>query len=407
MLSRRQRLVGLLSAIVIMVAVAAVWLWGRQHAADGAQAADAGAHVPTAGVFRPSSSQLAGLKVAPVASLIFRSENLTDGKIAINNDRTTPVFSPYSGRVTKVMANLGDTVKPGTPLLAVAASEFAQGQNDLLAATSALNTARSQLNLAQANEKRKHGLYDAKAGSLQDWLQSQADLVTAESNARAAETALELVRNRLRILDQSDAQIGALEKEKGMNPVALVVAPIGGTVIDRQVGLGQYVQANAANPVYSIGDLSTVWLIANVRELDAPRMRLGASVEVHVLALPQRVFKAKLTYVAPSVDPNTHRLPVRAEIPNQDGMLKPEMFATFSISTGGESAAPAVPESAIIYEGDTARVWVAQDDGTLSVRPIQTGRVSNGRVEVVAGLAAGEKVVTSGSLFIDRAAKGD
>jgi cobalt-zinc-cadmium efflux system membrane fusion protein len=407
MLSRRQRLVGLLSAIVIGVAVAAVWLWGRQHTADGAQATDAGARAPVTGVFRPTSSQLAALKVAPVASLIFRSENLTDGKIAINNDRTTPVFSPYSGRVTKVMANLGDTVKPGTPLLAVAASEFAQGQNDLLAATSALDTARSQLNLARANEKRKHGLYDAKAGSMQDWLQSQADLVTAESNARSAETALELVRNRLRILDQSDAQIGALEKEKGMNPVALVVAPIGGTVIDRQVGLGQYVQANAANPVYSIGDLSTVWLIANVRELDAPRVRIGALVEVHVLALPQRVFKAKLTYVAPSVDPNTHRLPVRAEIPNQDGMLKPEMFATFSISTGGESAAPAVPESAIIYEGDTARVWVAQDDGTLSVRPIQTGRVSNGRVEVLAGLTAGEKVVTSGSLFIDRAAKGD
>jgi cobalt-zinc-cadmium efflux system membrane fusion protein len=152
---------------------------------------------------------------------------------------------------------------------------------------------------------------------------------------------------------------------------------------------------------------STVWLIANVRELDAPRVRIGALVEVHVLALPQRVFKAKLTYVAPSVDPNTHRLPVRAEIPNQDGMLKPEMFATFSISTGGEYAAPAVPESAIIYEGDTARVWVAQDDGTLAVRPIQTGRVSNGRVEVLAGLSAGEKVVTSGSLFIDRAAKSD
>jgi cobalt-zinc-cadmium efflux system membrane fusion protein len=88
-------------------------------------------------------------------------------------------------------------------------------------------------------------------------------------------------------------------------------------------------------------------------------------------------------------------------------MLKPEMFATFSISTGVESAAPAVPEEAIIYEGDTARVWVAREDGTLALRKIQTGRVSHGKVEAVAGLTAGEKVVTSGSLFIDRAAKGD
>jgi len=339
--------------------------------------------------------------------LIFQSEVVTDGKIAINADKTTPVFSPYSGRVTKVMANLGDLVRAGTPLLAIAASEFAQAQNDLLAATSALDTARSQLTLAQANEQRKHGLFDAKAGSLQDWLQSQADLVTAESNLRAAETAVGLVRNRLRILDQSDAQIGALEKEKTMSPVTLVVAPIGGTVIDRQVGLGQFVQANAGTPVYSIGNLSTVWLIANVREVDAPRVRLGAPVEVRVLAYPQRVFKAKLTFVAPSVDPNTHRLSVRAEISNQDGMLKPEMFATFSIGKGGESAAPAVPDSAIIYEGDTARVWVARDDGTLVVRAIQTGRTSEGQVEVVAGLTVGEKVVTSGSLFIDRAARGD
>ena len=242
---------------------------------------------------------------------------------------------------------------------------------------------------------------------MQDLLQSQADLVTAENNLRAAETALGLVRNRLRILGKSDAEIGALENAKTMDPVAFVGAPISGTVIDRQVGLGQYVQSNATTPVYSIGDLSTVWLIANVREVDAPRMRLGAPVEVHVLALPERVFKAKLTYVARSVDPNTHRLPVRAEIQNQDGVLKPEMFASFSINTGGESAAPAVPEGAVVYEGETARVWVAHDDGTLTSRPIRAGRVSNGMVEIVAGLVPGEKVVTSGSLFIDRAAKGD
>jgi cobalt-zinc-cadmium efflux system membrane fusion protein len=403
-LSRRtQFLIVLILALVLAVALGLAW-WGG--AAEVKTAANAGSPV-SPGAFRPTPAQMASLKVATVETMVFRGEDQADGKIAINADKTTPVFSPYSGRVTQVMANLGDNVKQGTPLLAIAATEFAQGQNDLRAAMSALDTARSQLDLAQANEKRKHGLYDAKAGSLQDWLQSQTDLITAENNLRAAETAVGLVKNRLRILDQSDTQIGALESAKTMNPVAQVVAPIGGTVIDRQVGLGQYVQANAPNPVYAIGDLSTVWLIANVREPDAPRMRRGAPVEVHVLALPERVFKARLTYVAPSVDPNTHRLTVRAEIPNQDGMLKPEMFATFSISTGVESAAPAVPEEAIIYEADTARVWVAREDGTLTLRQIQTGRVSHGKVEAVAGLTAGEKVVTSGSLFIDRAAKGD
>jgi membrane fusion protein, heavy metal efflux system len=404
---RTQFVIVLVLALVASVALGLGWLGGLFFGGASEVKAVAEAKSVPPGAFQPTSAQLASFKVMVVTTMVFRAEQLTDGKIAINNDRTTPVFSPYSGRVIKVMANLADDVKQGAPLLAVAAPEFAQAHNDLLAAVSALDTARSQLNLAQANEKRKHGLYDAKAGSMQDWLQSQADLVTAVNGVRAAETALGLVRNRLRILGKSDAEISALENAKTMDPMTFVVAPISGTVIDRQVGLGQYVQASATTPVYSIADLSTVWLIANVREMDAPRMRRGALVEVHVLAIPERVFKAKLTYVAPSVDPNTHRLPVRAEIQNQDGLLKPEMFASFSISTGGESAAPAVPEEAILYEGETARVWVVQDKETLTSRPIQVGRVSNGMVEIVGGLAPGEKVVTSGSLFIDRAAKGE
>jgi cobalt-zinc-cadmium efflux system membrane fusion protein len=337
----------------------------------------------------------------------FRSEQVTDGKIAVDGDRTTPVYSPYSGRVTKIFANLGDHVRQGERLLALEAVEFAQAQNDLVSAASAVNTARSQLSLAQTNEQRKHALYDAKAGALQDWQQGQGELVTAQNALRSAETGLALVRNRLRILGKSDAEIGALEDAQKVDPVSFVLAPIGGKVTDRQVGLGQYIQAGASTPVYSIGDLSTVWLIGNVREADAPLMRRGVPVEVHVMALPGKVFKAKLTYVAPSVDPNTRRLQVRAEVENPDGELKPEMFASFSIITGKESASPAVPQDAIVYEGDNARVWVVQQDGAISSREIRVGRMSNGMVEVLAGLKPGQKLVTSGTLFIDRAARRD
>jgi cobalt-zinc-cadmium efflux system membrane fusion protein len=398
----------LILALIAGAALGLGWLGSRMSSEPPKVKADAaaGPDLP-AGAFRPTSTQLASLKVAIVATMAFRTEQVTDGKIAINSDKTTPVFSPYSGRVTKVIARLGDYVKQGAPLLVIEASEFAQAQNDLRTAASALGTARSQLNLAQTNQKRKHDLFDAKAGSLQDWLQSQSDLVTAQNNLSAAETALGLVRNRLLILGKSGADIDTLANAGTMDPAAFVVAPIAGTVIDRQVGLGQYVQPNAATPIYMIGDLSAVWLIANVRETDATSMRLGAPVEVHVLAIPDRVFRAKLTYVAPSVDANTRRLSVRAEIQNPEGILKPEMFASFSIGTGGEAMAPAVPESAIVYEGDTARVWVARDNGNLVSRPIRTGRVNKGMVEVVEGLGPGEKIVTSGALFIDRAAKGD
>src|SRR6202035_4968661 len=144
----------------------------------------------------------------------------------------------------------------------------------------------------------------------------------------SAEIALAAVRNRLRILGKNDKEIAAIESAptQRMDPVATVPAPIAGTVIQRQVGLGQNIQsvaAGASTPVYTIGDLSTVWLIANLREADAGLTRIGQPLEVRVLAYPDRVFKAKISWVAPAIDANTHRLPVRADVENTDGALTP------------------------------------------------------------------------------------
>jgi CheY-like chemotaxis protein len=190
----------------------------------------------------------------------------------------------------------------------------------------------------------------------------------------------------------------------------MVFAPIDGVVTQRQVGLGQYINSAAnggSSLIFSIGDMTKVWLLANVHEDDAPSMRVGQPVEVHVLAFPGRRFSAKLTYVAASIDPNTHRLPVRAEVENPDGALKPEMFASFSIIIGNSVDSPAVPEEGVVYEGETARVWIVGKDKTLSLRQIRPGWVQDGMVQVLDGVQAGEQVVTSGSLFIDRAAHSD
>jgi cobalt-zinc-cadmium efflux system membrane fusion protein len=398
--------VALVMAVLLLVVPAI-----RAHLAAPPEAAVA---PPAPGTFRPTDEQWASLKIAPVEEMTFRAERVTDGKIANNDDTTTPVFSPFSGRVTKLFVKAGDHVDKGAPLLAIEASEFVQAQNDLISAAASLRKARSQLGLAQTNEKRQHELYEAKAGALKDWEQSKNDLAAAQSDVRSAEIALAAVRNRLRILGKSNDEIAALETAREtvqqMGAEAIVSAPISGTVTQRQVGLGQYINSasnGASNPIFAIGNLSTLWLLANVRETDAPLMRLGAAVDVRVLAYPGRAFKAKLTYVAPAIDPNTHRLPVRAEVENPDGALKPEMFASFSISTGGDATAPAVPEDAIVYEGETARVWVARDDKSLELRQVRVGRISDGKVEVLAGLDPGAKVVTSGTVFIDRAAKGD
>lgn len=345
--------------------------------------------------------------------MAFRAERITDGYIAFNDDTTTPVFSPYSGRVSRLFAKLGDFVKRGSPLMAVEASEFVQAQNDLITSVTALSTARIQATLAKTSEKRQHDLYLAQAGALKDWKQSLADLGGARNALLAAEMAHTAARNRLRILGKSETEINELEHSPGtreISPEALVRAPISGTIIQRQVGLGQYITSasgGGAIAQYSISDLSTVWLIANVRETDVPMMHIGLPVDVRVAAYPKQKFHAKITWVSASIDSTTHRLPVRAEVKNPDGVLKPMMFASFSITTSDNSTAPAVPESAIVYEGEEAHVFVARDDGTLVLRAVHAGRSSDGMVEVSAGLTPGEKVVTSGTLFIDRAAQGE
>ena len=401
-------------AILALFVGVAIFAWPviGKNVPDSAGNAQPAPSEAAPGTFRPTKEQWAGFKIEPVRLLSFRPEQVTDGNIAVDDDLTTPVFSHYSGRVIKVIAMLGDVVAPGSPLFVIHASEFVQAQNDLITALANLQTARSQLSMGQTTEKRAHELYLAQGGALKDWQQAQTDLITAQNTVRADEIALHAVRSRLRILGKTDQEIASLEAEptQKLDAVATVTAPIAGTITQRQIGVGQYInsEANGAtNPVFTISDLSTVWLIANVREADAPLMRVGEPVEVHVLAFPGRVFKAKISWVAPSIDSNTHRLSVRADVENSAGALKPGMFANFSIITGEAATAPAVPQRAIVYEGDTARVWVAQDDGTIAARSIRTGRIADGMVEILAGVSPGEKVVTSGALFIDRAASND
>ena len=362
----------------------------------------------TDGAFRPSETQWASLRLASVRQVSFRDERATDGKIAINEDTTTPVFSPYSGRVTRLIAKPGDVVERGAPLFAIDASEFVQGQNDLVTAVAGVDKARSRLALAQTGEKRQRELLAIRGGALKDLEQAQSDLIGAQGDLRSAEIALAASRNRLRILGRSDEEIGKLEKVDRIGAESIVAAPIAGTVIQRKIGLGQYITVGATDPIFTVGDLSTVWLIANVRESDAPKMKVGAAVEVAVLAYPGRIFNAKLAYVAPALDPNTRRLPVRAEIRNPDHELLPEMFASFRIVSGDSRLMPSVPQEAVVYEGAQARVWVARpEQKSVVTRPIEVGATTNGLVEVRKGLSVGEAVVASGTLFIDRAATRD
>jgi cobalt-zinc-cadmium efflux system membrane fusion protein len=346
------------------------------------------------------------LTIETVTRQVFRAGRITEGKIAVDEDRATPIFSPYAGRVTKLLARPGDTVVPGQPLFTIEAADMVQAQNDFIAAMTAVNKARSQLSVAEIVEKRHRDLYKDKAVALRELEQAQVSLVAAQNDMRAAETALEAVRNRLRILGRSDAEIKSFEQTGKISAETPISAPIGGTIVQRKVGPGQYINNGASDPVFVVGDLSTVWLVAYVRETDAPKVQVEQQIAFTVLAYPDEVFRGNVKYVAATLDPGTRRLLVRATVSNRARQLTPEMFANVTIFTDEGDFAPAVPRDAVIYEGNTARVWVAHDDKSIALRQVRLGVADGRMLPVLDGLRPGEKVVTKGSLFIDRAAVG-
>jgi len=402
--------VQVLLVLILMFAVGAgIWVAKSRTNSDARDPDAAGPSKKVTGVFYPTPAQWATLTVEPVQQRVFQSEHVTEGKIAVDEDRSTPIFSPYAGRVIKLFVKPGDTVTVGQPLFTVQAADMVQAQNDFISAATALNKARSAQNLAEIIDKRQRLLYEGKAVPLKEVQNARAALDAAENDVRSADVALEATRNRLRILGKTDQEINDFQEKGTIDPATLITAPIAGTIVQRKVGPGQYVGSGSTDPVFIIGDLSTVWVVAFIRETEAPIVHVGQQIYFTVLAYPERSFPATISYVAAALDPTTRRLLVRATVDNAAGLLKPEMFASVKILTGESDKAVAVPRDAIIYEGEAARVWVVRDkdnDKVIELQRIKVGLTNGSMVEVLKGLAPGDRVVTKGSLFIDRVASG-
>ena len=342
-----------------------------------------------------------------VKSIAFRSEHLTEGKISINEDRATPIYPPYAGRVTRLMAKAGEIVERGQPLFFIEAADMVQAQNNFLAAVASIEQRAIRRHDHGDHRKAKSHAVRRQGRSLRDFQTAQADLAQARADLRTAESTLEATRNRLAILGKTDAEITAFQEQGKISSETPIYAPLTGTVVQRKIGPGQYVSyisTGAVDPVFTIGDLSTVWIIAYVRESEAPKVRIGQALEFTMLAYPNSVFKATIDHVAASLDPSIRRLMVRATIDNTGGRFKPEMFTSVTIYTDEGEASIAVPREAVIYEADTARVWVVRGDKSIELRQIKAGMTRGGFVQVLQGLQRGESIVTKGSLFVDQAA---
>ena len=402
-LSRRQRIV-----TVALLALAGAAVYGYAQIGETKPKNSEVSSQSRKGLQRytPTAAEWASLTIQPVAERAFRAEYVTEGKIAIDEDRSTPVFSPYTGRLTKLLVRPGDHVTKGQPLFVIEAADTVQAQNDYIAAMTGMNKAQSALDLAKIQDTRAKDLFEGKAVPLKDYQQSQATLIQAQNDLRSMQTALEASSNKLRILGFTDDDIATFRQKGRINPESTVFSPIEGTVVQRKAGPGQYVSTGASDPVYVIGDLSTVWLTAFVRETDVANVSVGQDLNFSVMALPNRPLTARINYVAAAIDPATRRLLVRATIDNKDGALKPEMFANVTLFSASDHPAVGVPKQALIYEGDQVRIWVAHEDKSIELRQIKPGLINGDLVEVVGNLKPGEQIVTKGSLFIDRAASG-
>lgn len=345
--------------------------------------------------------QLHQLEVVKVESYAFLDQRSAIGQIAFNEDASTAVLTPFSGRVTRLIAKVGDQVKRGDPLLEIDSPEQVPPQNEFIAAQSARNKARSQLNLAQIVEKRVRDLYEGKAAPFKDLQQSEAQLAAAQSDMRSTETAFEAARIRLRILGHADAEISELEQKGAISRVTRITAPIDGTVISRKVGPGQHVKSDSAEALYVIADVSTMWLKAQIFEQDIAFVRIGQEIEAKVAAAPNRTFTARIANIGSASDLTTRRIMVRSEIGNPDGVLKSEMFATFKIEIAEPSVTPAVPIDAVIRESDLATVWVQTEPMLFKRRVVDIGIQQNGLTQIRRGLAVGELVISRGAIFVD------
>jgi cobalt-zinc-cadmium efflux system membrane fusion protein len=390
-----------------LAAVLAGGAWLFLNQPDSTPAPSAAAERLPPGQFRLNENEMRALRIEAVALREFRPERLAEGRIAYNDDRSTPMLSPFTGRVTRAFVRVGDRVLASAPLYEIETPDVTTAANELLAALDNMQKTRVALEQARREEARQQSLFSARAASQRDVEQARAASNAAEADARSATAQAEAQRDRLRVLGRSTPEIAETAATRQVSGIITVTAPLAGTITQRRVGPGQWLSAGQGEPVFTIADLSTMWLVAHVREMDVPLIQLGQTVEVTLGALPGRVFPARIVRTAAGLDPATRRLTVMAEVPDPDGTLRPEMFANFRITVGEAQQSPAIPASAVIFRGTEANVWVALPEGRFIMRQITPGIRAGDMIQARDGVQAGDRLVTGGALFIDRAARID
>ncbi|MBR1219125.1 efflux RND transporter periplasmic adaptor subunit [Bradyrhizobium sp. U87765 SZCCT0131] len=382
--------IGIGAGAVVAVCVVGAWLAlrGGDAPVARAQQTDGKSSVDIARqIVEVTEQQAAGFAVAPADSREFKVLKNAVGSIDFNQNMLVQAFTPNAGRIVDTYYNVGDEVKKGEPLFTIDSPDLLNAESNLLATAGVLELQTRTLN-------RVKQLLKAGGGAQKDVDQATSDQQTAEGNFKAA-------RDAVRIFGKSEAEIDRILNDRKVDSILIVPSPITGRIISRNAAPGLYVQPGAAPAPYALADISTMWMIANVIESDAPAYKLGQAVEVRVPAYPDTVFRGRVSTLGLNIDPGSHRQLVRSVIDDPQHLLRAGMLARFTIEVAAPQQSPAVPLAAIVREGDgTMTVWVTSDRRRFARRTVKIGLEQDGFRQVVEGLNPGELIATTGAIFL-------
>ncbi|MBR1205638.1 efflux RND transporter periplasmic adaptor subunit [Bradyrhizobium sp. AUGA SZCCT0051] len=334
-----------------------------------------------------SDKQAASLKTMAAEQRSFRTLKNAVGSIDFNQNMLVQAFTSNPGRIVDTPLNVGDEVAKGDRLFTIDSPDLLQAESSLLAAAGVLEL--QTRTLARVRQLLKTG-----GGAQKDVDQATSDQQTAEGNYKAG-------RDAVRIFGKTDAEIDRIVADRKVDSILVVPSPISGRIIARNAAPGLFVQPGNAPAPYSLADISTMWMVANVIETDAPAYRIGQPVEVRVPAYPNEVFRGRVTTLGLNIDPNSHRQLVRSVIDDPQHKLRAGMLASFTIETEPPKLSVSVPLDAIVREGDgTMTVWVTSDGRKFDRRTVTIGMEQDGWRQILSGLAAGEKVASTGAIFL-------
>ena len=334
-----------------------------------------------------SPSQLSAITIETVGTHPFPIDKEAVGSISLADDQSVQVFPSYQGKITKALAELGETVRKGQPLYTLESPDLIQAESTLIGAAANLELTSKELVRAKALQGT-NGV-------------SERELEQAISDQQTAEGALKAARDSVTVFGKSQAEIDQMISSRRVDRELVVVSPIAGEITAFNAPIGLFVQPGNSAAPYSVANVRIKWMLADVSEGDVPAFHAGESVTVKVMAYPGRIFSGRVSKVYEQVDPNTHRATVRSEISDPNNELRPGMLATFGIRVHAPVDSVAIPANGVVRETDgSMTVWVTSDRRHFVQRVVRTGLRAGGHVQILAGLRQGELAVADGAVFL-------